>query len=132
MLNRVIQVGRLTADPQLRYSQTGKAVTTFTIAVDRAFKKEGQPEADFPRIVQFGKGAEATANFMGKGSLVGVDGRLQTRTWDDSNGNKQYATEVIADSVKFLESKKKDNQQQQKSFESEGEPLNVSSSDLPF
>lgn len=112
MLNRIVLVGRMVKDPEIKYSQTGKAITTFTLAVDRAFAKEGQQDADFPRVVQFGKGAEATANYMSKGSMVGVDGRLSTRTWEDESGKKQYATEVIADQVKFLESRNKGESQQ--------------------
>ncbi len=136
MINRVVLCGRLTADPQLKYSQAGQAICTFNIAVDRKKKKDGQQNADFPRIVQFDKGGEATANYMSKGSLVGIDGRLSTRTWDDENGKRQYATEVIADSVQFLESKKKDNNQSQPNSDNpiadHGEPTGISDSDLPF
>lgn len=129
MINRIVLVGRMVKDPELKFGQSGTGICNFTLAVDRAFKKDGQPDADFPRVIQFGKGGEATANFMSKGSLVAVDGRLQTRTWESDNG-RQYATEVIADSVKFLDSKPKQ-EQQQKSFESEGTQVDDSEG-LPF
>lgn len=103
-MNKVALVGRLTKDPELKFAQgTGTAITTFTIAVNRRFKKEGQPEADFIPVVQFGKSAEATANYMAKGKLVGVAGSIQTRNYDAKDGTKRYVTEIIADEVNFLE-----------------------------
>ena len=109
-MNRCTLVGRLTKDPELKFAQgTGTAVVTFTIAVNRRFKKEGQPEADFLQIIQFGKGAEATANYMAKGSLVGVAGAIQTRNYEAKDGTRKYVTEIIADEVNFLESKKQGN-----------------------
>jgi single-strand DNA-binding protein len=105
-MNNAVLVGRLVKDPELKFAQgTGNAVTTFTIAVNRRFKREGQPEADFIPIVQFGKGAEATANYMTKGKLVSVAGAIQTRTYDAKDGTKRYVTEIIADEVNFLEKK---------------------------
>ncbi len=103
-MNKVVLVGRLTKDPELKFSQgTGTAVTTFTVAVNRRFKREGQPEADFIPVVVFGKTAEATANYMSKGKLISVSGNIQTRTYDAKDGTKRYVTEVIADEVDFLE-----------------------------
>lgn len=106
MINRVILVGRLTKDPELRYTPSGVAVANFTIAVNRPFSnQQGEREADFIQVVVWRRAAENTANFVGKGSLVGVDGRLQTRSYDNNEGRRVYITEVVADSVQFLEPK---------------------------
>ncbi|MBZ9633167.1 single-stranded DNA-binding protein [Clostridium sp. FP1] len=103
-MNKVVLVGRLTKDPELKFAQgTGTAVATFTVAVNRRFKREGQPEADFIPVVVFGKQAEATANYMSKGKLISVSGNIQTRNYEAKDGNKRYVTEVIADEVGFLE-----------------------------
>lgn len=103
-MNKVVLIGRTTADPQLRFTPgTGKPVASFTLAVDRRYKKEGQQEADFIPIVVWGKIAENTANYVTKGKLVGVSGRIQTRSYDAKDGTKRYVTEVVADEVQFLE-----------------------------
>jgi len=103
-LNKVALVGRLTKNPELKFAQgTGTAVATFTIAINRRFKREGQPEADFIPVVVFGKTAEATANYVTKGKLVGVSGGIQTRNYEAKDGTRRYVTEVIADEVDFLE-----------------------------
>ena len=102
-MNVVALVGRLTRDPEVKYTQNQLAVTRFSLAVDRQFKKEGQPTADFISITVFGKVAENVGKYMGKGRLVSVSGRIQTRSWDDQSGKKQYATDVIADNVQFLD-----------------------------
>ena len=103
-MNKVVIVGRLTKDPELKFAQgTGTAVATFTVAVNRRFKREGQPEADFIPVVVFGKQAEATANYMAKGKLLSVSGNIQTRNYEAKDGNRRYVTEVIADEVDFLE-----------------------------
>jgi len=105
-MNKVVLVGRLTKDPELKFAQgTGTAVATFTVAVNRRFKREGQPEADFIPVVVFGKTAEATANYMRKGSQVGISGNIQTRNYEAKDGTKRYVTEVLADEVDFLDSK---------------------------
>ena len=104
MLNRVDLVGRLTKDVEVRYASDNQtAIAKFTLAVDRTFKKEGQPTADFLPIIVFGKSAENCAKYIGKGRLIAVAGRIQTRSWDDQEGKKHYATEVIADEVHFLD-----------------------------
>ncbi len=104
MLNRCILIGRLVADPQLRYTQSGIAVTSFTIAVDRPFTSQsGEREADFIDIVTWRKLAETCANHLNKGRLVAVDGRLQIRSYDDSNGIRRKASEIVADQVRFLD-----------------------------
>lgn len=103
-MNKVVLIGRLTKDPELKFVPgTGTAVTTCTLAVDRRFKKEGQQEADFVPIVIWGKIAETTANYMSKGRLMGVSGRIQTRSYDAKDGTKRYVTEVVADEVQFLD-----------------------------
>jgi single-strand DNA-binding protein len=103
-LNKVVLIGRLTKDPQLSFTPgAGKAVATFTIAVDRRFSKDGQKEADFIPIVVWGKQAESTANYMSKGKLIGIAGRIQTRSYEAKDGTKKHVTEVIAEEVQFLE-----------------------------
>lgn len=104
MMNRVVLVGRLTKDPELRYTPNGVAVATFTLAVNRSFtNQQGEREADFINCVVWRKPAENVANFLKKGSLAGVDGRLQTRNYEGQDGKRVYVTEVSAESVQFLE-----------------------------
>src|SRR5690554_6809241 len=104
MLNRIILIGRLVADPTLRYTQSGIAVTTFTLAVDRAFaNQQGEREADFIDIVVWRRLAETCANHLFKGRLVAVEGRLQIRSYDDQNGIRRKAAEIVADNVRFLD-----------------------------
>ncbi|KAF2427324.1 single-stranded DNA-binding protein SsbA [Bacillus sp. FSL M8-0256] len=106
MLNRVVLVGRLTKDPELRYTPNGAAVATFTLAVNRTFTNQsGQREADFINCVTWRRQAENVANFLRKGSLAGVDGRLQTRNYENQQGQRVFVTEVQAESVQFLEPK---------------------------
>lgn len=106
MLNRVVLVGRLTKDPELRYTPSGVAVATFTLAVNRAFQSQsGEREADFINCVVWKRPAENVANFLKKGSLAGVDGRIQTRNYEGQDGRRVYVTEVVAESVQFLEPK---------------------------
>ena len=120
-MNSVILVGRLTADPELRFLPgNGTAVATFAMAVDKnlardkklEFEQQGKPTADFPRIVVWGKQAENCASYLSKGKLVAVQGRLQTRTYDNNQGQRVYITEVNAERVQFLEwgeNKRQDN-----------------------
>lgn len=106
MMNRVVLVGRLTKDPDLRYTPAGVPVATFTLAVNRPFSNgQGEREADFINIVVWRKPAENCAKFLKKGSLAGVDGRIQTRNYDGQDGKRVYVTEVVAESVQFLEPK---------------------------
>jgi single-strand DNA-binding protein len=108
MINRVILVGRLTRDPELRYLPNGTPVCTFTLAVNRPFtNQQGEREADFINVQVWRRPAENAANFLRKGSLAGVDGRLQTRSYEGQAGKRVYVTEVVADSVQFLEPKGK-------------------------
>src|SRR6476660_8601372 len=104
MMNRVVLVGRLTKDPDLRYTPNGVPVATFTLAVNRPFSSQsGEREADFINCVVWRKPAENVANFLKKGSLAGVDGRVQTRSYDNNEGKRVFVTEVVAESVQFLE-----------------------------
>lgn len=106
MINRVVLTGRLTRDVELRYTTSGSAVASFTLAVDRSFTNaNGEREADFINAVIWRKQAENFANFFSKGSLVGIEGRLQTRSYDDQNGQRRYVTEVVVDNFTFLESR---------------------------
>lgn len=100
-MNSVILIGRLARDPELRFTTSGKAVATFSIAVNRPFSKT--KEADFFTIVVWGKSAEHCANYLAKGRMVGVQGRLQSRSYETQTGDKRYVTEVVADQVEFLE-----------------------------
>lgn len=108
MLNRALLVGRLTRDPELRRTGSGKAVTSFNLAVERNFKSDDQ-DADFINCVCWGKIAENTERYCSKGSMVSVDGRIQTRNYDNNQGQKVYVTEVIADSVQFINTKRDSN-----------------------
>ena len=101
MLNRVILIGRLTKDIDLRYTPNGVAVAKFTLAVDRQFTKE--KETDFIPCVVWQKQAENCANYIGKGSLVAIEGRIQVRTYEAKDGGKRWVTEIIAEQVKFLD-----------------------------
>ncbi|EAD5971292.1 single-stranded DNA-binding protein [Listeria monocytogenes] len=160
MMNRVVLVGRLTKDPELRYTPAGVAVATFTLAVNRPFKNgQGEQEADFIQCVVWRKPAENVANFLKKGSLTGVDGRVQTRNYEGNDGKRVYVTEIVAESVQFLEPKQNavegstpnNNQkeanysnnnkngsyrasssQNSDSFANEGKPIDISDDDLPF
>ncbi|NLM04105.1 MAG: single-stranded DNA-binding protein [Clostridiales bacterium] len=107
-MNVVVLIGRLTRDPELRFTATGKAVATFSLAVNRPFSKTN--EADFFNIVVWGKPAENCANYLAKGRLVGIEGRLQTRSYETQTGEKRYVTEVVANMVEFLEWGDKKNQ----------------------
>jgi single-strand DNA-binding protein len=110
MMNRTILVGRLTKDPELKYTSSGVPVANFTLAVNRPFSSQsGEKEVDFINIQVWRKPAENVANFLSKGSLAGVDGRIQTRNYEGQDGKRVYITEVVADSVQFLEPKKDGN-----------------------
>jgi single-strand DNA-binding protein len=151
MINRVILVGRLTRDPDLRYTPNGVAICNFTLAVNRPFtNQQGEREADFINVQAWRKTAENVANFLRKGNLAGVDGRLQTRSYEGQDGKRVYVTEVVADSVQFLEPKGKSTGEQKDAnteqngafgraaewdddpFARDGEPIYISDDDLPF
>ncbi len=140
MINRTVLVGRLTKDPELRYTPSGVAVTRFTLAVNRTFNNAaGEKEADFINIIVWRKPAENVANFLKKGSLAGVDGRIQTGSYEGTDGKRVYTTEVVADSVQFLEPKvtnaNSGNPSPPPSGPTEGDytaPNYISDDDLPF
>lgn len=113
MLNRVVLVGRMVRDPELRRTGNGTAVTSFTIAMNRNFASQnGERQADFIPCVVWNKAAENTARYCSKGSLVGVEGRLQSRSYQDNNGNNRTVIEVVCDSVQFLETKSQSSNRQ--------------------
>lgn len=136
MINRVVLVGRLTKDPELKYTPAGAAVATFTLAVNRTFTNQnGEREADFINCVVWRKTAENVSNFLHKGSLTGVEGRLQTRHYEGNDGKRVYVTEVIAEGVQFLEPKKdsnspKNNQQTNNNYQKHQKKM--IDDDLPF
>ena len=106
MLNRIVLMGRLVADPQLRRTQSNIAVTSFKIAVDRDFKEGGEKQTDFVPIVAWRNTAEFVSKFFTKGRMAVVEGRLQIRPWEDKDGNKRTSAEVVADNVYFGDSKR--------------------------
>lgn len=105
MLNSVVLIGRLTKDPELRTTGSGTPVVSYTLAVNRRFKTQGQPEADFINCVAWNKTADTMARYLHKGSLIAVQGRIQTRNYENQQGQRVYVTEVVTDSFDFLESK---------------------------
>ena len=105
MINRVVLVGRITRDIDLRKTPNGASVVSFTIACNRRVKQQGQPDADFINCVAWNRVADLMAQYLHKGALIGVEGRIQTRSYDDRDGKRVYVTEVVADSVQFLESR---------------------------
>lgn len=111
MINNVTLVGRLTKDIDLRYTGNGTAVGNFNLAVNRPFKTQsGEQEADFIRCVVWRKAAENMANYTSKGSLVGITGRIQTRSYDDKDGKRVYITEVVCENVQYLDTKSNSNE----------------------
>lgn len=143
MINRVVLVGRLTKDPEFRTTQNDVSVATFTLAVNRNFKnKNGEQQADFINVVVFRQQAENVNNYLSKGNLAGVDGRIQSRSYENKEGQRVYITEVLADSVQFLEPKsnQSNNQPQQQSGQAQSgnnpfnndNNVNIDNDDLPF
>lgn len=135
MLNRVILIGRLVKDPELRYTPGGAAVAGFTLAVDRPFvNRDGGRDTDFLDIVTWRKLAETCANNLSKGRLVAVEGRLQIRSYDDSQGVRRKKAEIVADNVRFLDWPK-DKGPSQDGFDSVDEgfsEIDISDKDIPF
>lgn len=129
MINNVVLVGRLTRDAELRYTPQNQAVATFNLAVNRNFKNQsGEREADFINVVIWRQQAENLANWTKKGSPIGITGRIQTRSYENQQGQRVYVTEVVADSFQILE--KRDNSANQSSMDSQIPPF--SDDDLPF
>lgn len=130
-MNKTILMGRLTKDPDTRYTQTTNTqVTSFTLAVNRRFTKDGEQQADFINIVSWNKTAEFVSKYFRKGQQVGVIGRIQTRNYDDDKGVKHYITEVIAEEVYFADSKKEG--QANTTIDTTNDFEISSSDDLPF
>lgn len=115
MINNVVLTGRLVKDPELRYTPSGDPVANFTLAVQQNFESNGERKADFINCVIWRKAAETLANHTKKGSLIGVEGRIGTRAYENQEGKIVWVTEVIADRFTFLESKKEEPQQEQQS-----------------
>lgn len=145
MLNNVSLVGRLTKDVELRYTQSNVAVATFTLAVNRTFKNEnGDREADFINCVMWRQQAENLANWAKKGALIGITGRIQTRSYDNQQGQRVYVTEVVAEQFQLLESRNSQGQQNNQgraqaqqetpdfSRNANANTLDISDDDLPF
>ncbi|MGL4522860.1 MAG: single-stranded DNA-binding protein [Bacilli bacterium] len=156
MINRTTLVGRITKDPELRYTGNNTAVCQFTVAVNRTFTNQaGEREADFIPVIAWRKQAENLEKFIKKGMLLGIDGRLQTRTYEAQDGSKRFVTEVVADNVHFLESRKQETaplpeptpyydpnqsqagqqhstQTQQPVFVTQETNIDISDDDLPF
>ncbi|MGT2800685.1 single-stranded DNA-binding protein [Streptococcus marmotae] len=144
MINNVVLVGRMTRDAELKYTPSNQAVATFTLAVNRNFKNQnGEREADFINCVMWRQQAENLANWAKKGALIGITGSIQTRSYDNQQGQRVYVTEVIANNFQLLESRNQggqggssqnENKQEQTSF-FQGQtttPMELSDDDLPF
>ena len=138
MINKFVGVGRLTADPKFRTTQSGVSIATFTLAINRNFKnKDNETEADFINCIAFRKLAENVGHFIGKGSLVGVDGRIQSGSYENKEGQRIFTTEVVCDNVAFLDSKKDGNRNTGGSQPVENNPFDNAGADvdpenLPF
>ncbi len=135
MLNQVVLIGRLTHDPELRYTAgSGVPVATFSLAVDRPFtNQQGERETDFIKIVTWRKQAENCANYLHKGSLAAVSGRLQIRSYEDNEGAKRKVAEVVAENVRFLDKKSdSDKARSEDTGSSGGDDLDISGDDVPF
>lgn len=141
MTNRWVGVGRLTRDVDLKFTAQGLAVASFTVAINRPYKNQqtGEYEADFINCVAFRKLAENVANYTKKGDLIAVDGRIQTRSYENNQGKKVYVTEVVAENVQFLQTKKQEAQKQEQQ-QSVTDPfqdtdfgnIDLNDDDLPF
>lgn len=145
-MNRVALIGRLTKDPELRKTQSGTSVCSFNLAVNRKIQQQGQPDADFINCVAWNKTADLMAQYLHKGSLIGVEGRIQTRSYDNQQGQRVYVTEIFTESIQFLESKNSTSgndqpnigyqEPQQSNNNTTGydpnEILNIDADDLPF
>jgi single-strand DNA-binding protein len=129
MLNKVILIGRLVKDPELRYTPNGVATCGFTLAVDNPYKNE-DPKADFIPVVTWKQTAEAVANHMKKGRMVAVDGRWQTRNYTNNDGNKVYVNECVAMDVRFLD--RGESAEKKETVPPEEKPVDISDDDLPF
>lgn len=145
-MNKATITGRLTRDPDLKYTQSGIAVAAFTVAVNRRYtNQQGDREADFINCVIWRKAAESFCNYTHKGSLVGIDGHLQTRSYEAQDSHRVFITELVVDEFDFLETRKQSEQHQSQSkqgttqqnqavdtFEANGQQIDINDDDLPF
>ena len=135
-MNKVFLIGRLTREPELRYTDNNVAVVGFTLALNRDYKnQDGEYDADYINIVAWKNQAENVGKYLSRGSLCAVDGRLQTRSYETENGQRRYITEVVANNVQFLDSKKKENDkpsEENNPFAEFGEQIEINPNDLPF
>lgn len=129
-MNKCVLIGRLTKDIDLRYTPSGTAVAKFTLAVDRPRRSDSEKETDFIPVVAWGKRAENCANYIGKGSLVAVEGRIQVRTYEAKDGGKRWATEIIAEQVRFLDRRGTDTNASSKA--EMGNEVEFNEEDIPF
>ena len=128
-MNRIILMGRLCNEPEIRYSQNNTAIAKYSLAVDRRFKRDGEPEADFFNCTVFGKGAEFAEKYLKKGTKILITGEVRNNNYTDKNGNKVYATEILVNEHEFAESKKAENEV----VEGEFQPVPPSlAEELPF
>jgi single-strand DNA-binding protein len=133
MLNKVIIMGRLTRDPELRRTQGGTAVTSFTMAVDRDFKSQsGEKETDFIDVVAWRNTGEFAAKYLAKGRMAAVEGRIQVRDWQDKDGNRRKSVEVVADNVYFADSKRDSKPQESRTVDDQEFDEIEDDGDLPF
>ncbi|GEQ05550.1 single-stranded DNA-binding protein [Staphylococcus gallinarum] len=133
MINRVVLVGRLTKDPEFRTTPSGISIANFTLAVNRTFTNaQGEREADFINVVVFKNQAENVNNYLSKGNLAGVDGRIQSRSYENNEGKRVFVTEVVADSVQFLEPKNNGQANNTSKVQQTGANNQRSSNDNPF
>ena len=131
MINNVVLAGRVTKDIELKVTPTGKSVCSFSLAVERKFVQNGEKITDFINCQLWGKSAETLEKYVKKGMMIGVEGRIQTRTYTNQQGQTVYVTEVVADSFSFLEKKQSNEQSQFNDFENYG-GFEVNDDDLPF
>lgn len=131
MLNKCFLLGRMTKDPEIRRTNGGAAVTSFTLAVDRDFKTNGEKETDFIDVVAWRNTAEFVSKYFSKGRMAIVEGRLQIRDWTDKNGNKRRTAEVVADNVYFGDSKK-ENKQEPEYKQADFAEISEEDGELPF
>jgi len=132
-MNKVILLGRLTRDPETRYTADSKAITKYSIAVNRRFSREGQPDADFINIVAFNKDGEFAEKYFKKGMQVSVVGRIQTGSFTDKDGNKRYTTDVVVEEQHFAESKRDAKEEKQEQKQEGFVPIdNIDDDSLPF
>ncbi len=125
-MNKVILMGRLTKDPEVKYTQQNVAVARYSIAVARRFQQKGQPEVDFINCIAFGKSAEFAQKYLNKGKQIAITGRIQVHTWENENGQKQWSTEVIVEEQYFADSKAKETE------ENGFDTVDENDDDLPF